>query len=88
MTEKELQENGYYGLKEIADGEYAGLLGFLFTTAIIKGFNEIGYTHRWCYHSAAEAIAELELWDGTGHPGGEWTRYLGPDGVIKRDEYV
>jgi len=88
MTAKELQENGYYHIKEIGDGEFAAILPFLFTTAIIKGLTEIGYTHRWCFKTPAEAVAEIVKWDGTGHPGGQWTRHLGPDGIIKRDEHV
>jgi hypothetical protein len=45
-----------------------------------------GYKGRYCYPSFAEAKSALLIWDGVGHPPGEWIKYKGEDGEFRREE--
>lgn len=62
--------------RDLGDGRWAGVIGYLFTHAIVVG--KIGdlnsYDDRWCYHDSDSAKAALEAWDGSGEPEG-WHRH-------------
>lgn len=78
-----LLEQGYENPVQLPTGEWAATFPFLFTTAIITGFNEVCYSRRWCYKIKSEAIEALSEWNGEGHPKGKFTRYMGPEGTLK-----
>jgi hypothetical protein len=81
-----LHENGYRAVRDLGDGRYAALAPFLFTTAIITGRwgDYIGLEDRWCYHTAFDAKAALEAWDGLGEPTG-WHRHPGTGRRVDED---
>jgi hypothetical protein len=71
-----LQSCGYIEIRDLGDGRWAGLMRFMFTSAIITGSigDLYGYDDRWCYQSMAVALAALTAWNGTGEPAG-WHRH-------------
>ena len=58
------------------NGEIVAIGGFLFTTGIIVGLDETGYSHRYCYASPLEAHEALVSWILSGD--------AEPSGFIKR----
>jgi len=56
---KFLAENGYFNVRELPDGTFAGLYKLLFTTAICTGLDEMGYAYRWCFDDPVLALTEL-----------------------------
>jgi hypothetical protein len=71
-----LESLGYSGLREIG-GDIIGLYDYLTTRAIVVGLNEFGYERRYCYQDREEATSSLEIWDGKGHPPGNWIKVKG-----------
>lgn len=67
---------GYSCLTKI-NGKICGLMRFAFTTGLVVGLNPIGYQGRYCYHTLAEATEALLVWNGEGHPSGNWIKYKG-----------
>ena len=61
----------------ILDGQVCGVKSFLFTSAIVVGIDECGYSRRYCYEHQADAQAALLAWNGLGHPGGPWIKCKG-----------
>ena len=53
-------------------GQIVGIRQFLFTAAIVVGMDDTGYSHRFCYHSALEALGALVNWviEGGDEPSG------------------
>lgn len=54
-----LQADGYFGVRELADGTVAGMGRLLFTTAIYLGMDETGWEFRFCYKDHQLARAEF-----------------------------
>jgi len=86
-----LNDNGYFFVRDLGDGRWAGLSDFMFTCAIIVGKigDRSGYDDRWCYENRNAAALALVQWDGTGEPEG-WHRHPA-SGRRRRDgmeEYV
>ncbi len=69
-----LEEWGYTDVVKKND-RWIGLNRMLFTVALVYGFDEVGYTHRFCYSDYRKAKAALDAWDGVGEPDG-WHRAL------------
>lgn len=89
MTIERLQSMGYKNVRQFPDGSFAATFQFLYTCAIVHKLYEFGYSDRWCYRCAEEAVEALAAWDGTGEPAG-WHRH--PASGRRRDpagnEYV
>lgn len=70
------QSCGIINPRDLGDGRWAGIVGFLFTHAVVVG--KVGdinsYEDRWCYEGRTAAEAGLDAWDGTGEPEG-WHRH-------------
>lgn len=82
MTEEEQKYYaglGYRDIRELPNGELAGLLSFAFTIGIVVGIERFGYRIRYCYGQYSEARKSLEAWDGKGDPPGEWIKAKGRD---------
>lgn len=87
-----LASQGYTNIRDLGDGRWAALLGFIFTHAIIVGDWRgawAGYEDRWCYRTEDTARAALEAWDGHGEPTG-WHRHPDSGRRVSEDgrEYV
>lgn len=67
----------YHNARYLPNGKIAAVRQFLFTAGICADMDEFGYSRRWCYQHARDAIAALEKWDGTGDPPGPWIKYKG-----------
>lgn len=80
MTEKELQEEGYFNIEKIEGRGLCGLFRFIYTTGLCYGLNEYGYEGRYCFESTADAEASLKEWDGNGDPSGDWIKHKGEKG--------
>lgn len=51
---------GYYtDPRQLQDGTWCCLARMMFTTALVVGVTESGYSHRYCYDSVHVALAEL-----------------------------
>lgn len=68
---------GYFHCRSLPEGKIAANMDMLTTRAIIVGLDSYGYERRYCYQDREEATRELERWDGTGHPGGNWIKLKG-----------
>ena len=79
--EQRCAEYGFVELKQLANGEIAGLSRFIFTTGLVVGidddFGAIKYRSRFCYEHAGAAREALQLWDGSGDPTGPWIKEKG-----------
>lgn len=75
-----VEKNGYFNLREIPGRGVCGLGRMLFTTGLFYGLDFIGRKGRYCYKNLADAKEAIEIWDGTGHPPGEWIKHKG-DGI-------
>lgn len=71
-----LAENRYAHVRVLA-GKVVALQSFNYTTGLVVGLDFGGYEVRYCYEVADDAMAALELWDGTGHPSGPWIKCKG-----------
>lgn len=62
--------------RDLGDGRWAGVVGFIFTHAVVTGRlgNLDSYDDRWCYEDRAAALEALHAWDGSGEPEG-WHRH-------------
>ncbi len=78
MNESTLIALGYDSPRLLPSGEWAALLDFLFTTAVVVGIGELGYRTRFCYPSRKDAATALETWDGAEDPPGPWIKEKGP----------
>ena len=54
-----------YGSPIKMDGEIVALGPFIFTTGIMVGMDEVGYKHRFCYHTQDDAMLALLAWIGS-----------------------
>lgn len=75
LTES-LTAMGYTDLCEVA-GQPCGLYRFMFTTGLMVGIDEHGYSRRYCYEDEQDAREALMMWDGRCHPGGPWIKVNG-----------
>ena len=71
-----LSQEGYSDPRPIRENEYACIVNFIFTHAIIVGrIGQYGtYNDRWCYETYEKAKAAFDAWDGVGEPDG-WHRH-------------
>lgn len=74
LTKERAEEIGYRPARILPDGRCAGIMGMLYTCALVIGIDEEGFSTRYCYHSRAEAELALKSWDGTGEPPGNWIK--------------
>jgi hypothetical protein len=56
---KFLEEQGYFSVRELPDGSFAGLYRLLYTTAVCTGLCEDGWVYRYCFDDPALAAAGL-----------------------------
>ena len=59
---EQLAEQGYRLVSEIEGQGLCGLLESRFTTAIVVGLTEHGYSHKFCYGSTPKAAFALGVW--------------------------
>lgn len=88
MTKEQIEYyylQGYTCITKI-NGKICGLKRFIYTTGLVVGLDPIGYQGRYCYHTLAEATEALLIWDGEGHPSGNWIKYKG-DVEISNPKY-
>jgi hypothetical protein len=72
-----LEEQGYFGVKEISGRGICGLMRFAFTVGLCYGLDETGYVGRYCYSELLDAKTALRDWDGIGDPPGPWIKHKG-----------
>lgn len=82
-----LAENGYTDIRQLPDGSWAGLMHYLFTTAIVVGLDSTGYSHRYCFEVRHEAGESFDKWDGIGDPPGNWIKRKGSTGDFSNPNY-
>lgn len=74
MTKIELEALGYFPVKQLPNGKWAGVMDMVFTVGLFVGLDETGYRTRFCFPSWPEAAQALEEWDGTNFPPGFWIK--------------
>ena len=74
-----LTKEGYFNLVEIPGRGICGLYRFVFTVGLVIGINEDGYKGRFCYPHLADAMTDINTWDGINDPSGDWLKYKGED---------
>lgn len=77
-----LEADGYKEIREVPGHGLCALYNFMFTLGLVVGLDSAGYKFRYCYpyERAFEAFVALKLWDGTGHPSGNWIKRKGEGG--------
>ena len=87
MKSEKIIELGYTEPKLI-NGEWCGLLRFIYTVGLVVGINEYGYKYRYCYHSMKEANEALVNYDDiTIAPAGNWIKRKGEGGDLTNPNY-
>lgn len=59
VTKGYLEEQGYYTVRQLPDGTWAGLISLIFTTGLCLNLDETGYDGRFCYEDPQDAISAL-----------------------------
>lgn len=86
--ERTLRNEGYLMLREI-NGVMCAVHQMMYTTAIMVGCNESGYSHRYCYEHATEALAALMEWNDTNEqPPGNWIVRKGVSGDYYNPNHI
>ena len=82
--EEFLNEQGYHKLKYIEGRGICGVMGFIFTVAIVHGIDPEmsiygGYKGRYCYprEYSQDCVIALTTWDGKEDPSGRWIKHKG-----------
>jgi hypothetical protein len=76
-----LKEQGYWPVKKLSTGEWAGCTQMIYTVGLCVGLNEFSYETRFCYENYPDASAALLAWDGKGFPPGYWIKQK-PEGTL------
>lgn len=69
-----LETQGYEHVRQLPNGQWAGLQKMAFTTGLMVGLDEQEYQRRYCYEHETDAFVALAIWDGTGDPQGPWIK--------------
>jgi len=69
----------YSHLTQMPDGKFCGLAPMLYTVGLFVGLDDVGYSHRYCYHNVSEAAGALMDWKAINFKGE-------PIGFIKRKD--
>lgn len=72
----QLKEQGYENIVKI-NNDWCGLYRFAFTVGLVVGLDKFGYERRYCFDKWSEALESLLIWDGKGHPSGNWIKCKG-----------
>ena len=59
VTKEYLEEQGYYAIRQLPDGTWAGLVQLAFTTGLCLNLDETGYDSRFCYEDQQDAVYAL-----------------------------
>jgi hypothetical protein len=71
-----LGEIGYRNVVKI-NNKWCGIYRFAYTWGLVVGADAFGYERRYCYKKEGEALENLLIWDGVGHPSGNWLKCKG-----------
>lgn len=74
---KHLTQEGYEHFKHIEGRGLCGIRRFIFTTGVCYGLDMDTYEGRYCFQSYADAVSELDKWDGKEDIGGDWIKHKG-----------
>ena len=74
LSETQARAFGYWPVKQMANGELAGIQDYMFTAGVVIGIDPVGWRTRFCYETRAEAEQTLAAWDGNGDPPGNWIK--------------
>lgn len=81
MTEPEfvaeLKCQGYSNVRKLYDGRWIGTMPMLFTVGLFVGLTKDYYDYRYCYPPNGDWEKDVMLWDGQGHPPGDWIKRKG-----------
>lgn len=72
-----LTKESYFGLSLKDNGKIHGLHDYLTTRGLVVGLDEQTHERRYCYQNREDATADLRIWDGEGHPPGNWIKCKG-----------
>jgi hypothetical protein len=74
MNTESLNALGYQHVRAVPNQDTCGLMRMLYTTALVVGLDNTGYSRRYCYESYDDACYALSQWDGSGDPPGPWIK--------------
>ena len=77
IIERIIVDEGYTHIRKLPDGTRVAIRKMLYTYGLFVGLDLMGYSHRYCYETKEEAVADLEIWNGEGHPPGLWIKCKG-----------
>ena len=61
----------------ILNNKLCAVSDFAFTSGLIYNIDFHSYQQRYCFPNKRSLSKELEVWDGKGHPGGNWIKCKG-----------
>ena len=74
-------EAGFYFVRRLDSGLEIGVMKMLFTWDLCFNINPKSmfgaYEYRYMYETEGEAVMACVLWDGEGHPPGNWIKRKG-----------
>ena len=82
-----LLKEGYFNIKRYDDIGVCAILKFAFTTGLVVGIDEIGYSGLYCYEHNFDAVKAINRWDGKNDPPGNWIKYKGELGEKRNPNY-
>ena len=75
------REAGFYFWRRLDSGIEIGIIRMLFTWDLCYNINPKSmfdaYEYRYAYETEGEAVEACVLWDGEGHPPGNWIKRKG-----------
>lgn len=77
LSKELLEELGYSFVKEIPGKGFCGLCRQAFTVGLFYNLDESGYSGRYCFNTAYEALMSLAMWNGQNNPPGNWIKHKG-----------
>jgi hypothetical protein len=80
LTAEKIIALGYEHPRQLPDGRWIAMGRLLYTTGLFVGIDRVGYKTRFCYETAPDCFAALQLWNGKGDPPGPWIKEKGAGG--------
>lgn len=79
-----LIEEEYFNIIEVPNKGICALYRFAFTTGLVYGIHEWGYSGRYCYSNLSDAKKALNKWDGLLEPQDDiWIKHKGEKGEYR-----
>lgn len=77
MTAADIEELGYAWPRQLPDGRWVAIMPMLYTWGLFVNIDPVGYSYRYCFEHAHDAVESLRTWNGEGDAPGPWIKRKG-----------